>query len=79
MTSEEMTRVAAQLNELDDQLWAAERADNVSEQVAVLRERSRIWRSWADRLEETGRESHPAVLASMRDATSADRLAGGAL
>lgn len=79
MTAEEMTRIAARLNELDDQLHAAERADNVSDQVAVLRERSRVWRSWADMLDQTGREAYPAILASQRDATSADRLAGGAL
>jgi septal ring factor EnvC (AmiA/AmiB activator) len=79
MTDEEMLRIAATLNELDDQLSAAERADNLSDQVAVLRERSRVWRSWADLLEQTGREAHPAILASQRDAISADRLAGGAL
>lgn len=74
---DEMVRVAAELNELDDQLTAAERAGNVSEQVAVLRARSRVWRRWADHLERAGRENHPAVLASMRDAISADRLAEG--
>jgi septal ring factor EnvC (AmiA/AmiB activator) len=74
-----MTRVAEKLNALDDQLSAAERQGNVSEQVAVLRERSQVWRSWADRLLADGREAYPAILASQRDATSADRLAGGAL
>jgi septal ring factor EnvC (AmiA/AmiB activator) len=79
VTAEEMTRIAAKLNELDDALHAAERADNLSAQVAALRERSRVWRSWADMLDQTGREAYPAILASQRDATSADRLAGGAL
>jgi septal ring factor EnvC (AmiA/AmiB activator) len=79
MSDDEMLRIAATLNDLDDQLWAAERADNVTEQVAVLRERSRVWRSWADQLLASGREAHPAILASQRDAISADRLAGGAL
>jgi septal ring factor EnvC (AmiA/AmiB activator) len=78
-SSEEMVRIAAKLNALDDQLSAAERADNLSDQVAVLRERSRIWRAWADMLEQTGREAHPAILASQRDAISADRLTGDAL
>lgn len=79
MTREEMSRIADKLDQLDDQLHAAERADNISDQVAVLRERSRVWQAWADMLTQTGREAYPAVLASQRDATSADRLAGGAL
>ncbi|WP_445184565.1 hypothetical protein ACTXG6_40335 [Pseudonocardia sp. Cha107L01] len=80
MTNEdEMVRVAAKLNELDDQLSAAEIAGNVSEQVAVLRERAGVWRSWANRLLADGREATPAILASQRDEASADRLAGGAL
>lgn len=79
MTAEEMTRIAAELNDLDDRLSAAERADNLTDQVAVLIERSRVWRRWADHLEQAGREAHPAVLASMRDAIAADKLAGGAL
>ena len=79
MTDEEMVRIAAALNDLDDQLWAAEKADNVSEQVAVLRERARVWRRWADHLEQSGRDNYPAVLSAMRDDISADRLAEGAL
>jgi hypothetical protein len=74
---EEMVRVAEQLNALDDQLWAAERADHVSEQVAVLRQRSRVWKARADRLEQSGHENHPAVLASMRDAISARCVSRG--
>lgn len=77
--SEEMKKIAAKLNELDDQLSAAERQGNLSAQVAVLRERSQVWRAWADRLLADNREAHPAILASQRDAISADRLAGGAL
>lgn len=79
MTAEERVRVADKLNKLDDELAAAERQGAVSAQVAILRERSRVWRSWADFLEQTGREAHPAILAGQRDAISADRLAGGAL
>lgn len=79
MTAEERVRVADKLNKLDDELAAAERQGTVSAQVAILRERSRVWRSWADFLEQTGREAHPAILASQRDAISADRLADGAL
>lgn len=79
MTDDEMVRIAAKLNELDDQLHAAERAGNVSDQVAVLRERSRVWRSWADQLLASGREAYPAMLAAQRDTASADRLADGVL
>jgi septal ring factor EnvC (AmiA/AmiB activator) len=79
MTDEAMLQVADELNKLDDRLAAAEHADNVAGQVAALRARSKVWRSWADHLAQAGRENHPAVLASMRDAISADRLEGGAL
>jgi hypothetical protein len=78
MTAEEMTEIAARLNALDDELGAAEQQGTVSAQVAILRERSRVWRWWADRLLADGREAHPAILASQRDAISADRLEGGA-
>jgi hypothetical protein len=77
--SSEMKKVAAKLNALDDELGAAERAGTVSAQVAILRERSRVWQAWADRLLADNREATPAVLAAQRDAISADRLAGGAL
>jgi septal ring factor EnvC (AmiA/AmiB activator) len=75
MTDDELLRIAAELNDLDDELAAFERAENVSGQVTVLRQRARVWRRWADHLEQSGRDNHPAVLAAMRDTISADRLA----
>lgn len=74
-----ISQIADQLSALDLELFAAEKDDDVTAQVVALRARGRVWRSWADHLERTGRDATPAILASQRDAISADRLADGAL
>lgn len=77
VTGADMSRIADALGKLDIELFEAEKADNLSTQITVLRERSRVWREWADLLERDGRESWPAILASQRDAISADQLSKG--
>jgi hypothetical protein len=77
MRTKEMVRVAQKLNELDDALGAAQRVGNVSEQVALLRERGRVWRGYAVLLEQSGRDSVGATLAALRDETNALQLEGG--
>lgn len=77
MSADESASVADRLAALDLELFAAEKADDVTGQVVALRSRSRVWREWADILESSGRESWPAIISSQRDAISADRLASG--
>lgn len=79
MTGEQLRILGDRMDEIDTELYTAERAGDEPRQIAGLRERARCWREWADHLEKSGRESYGAILAAQRDDTSADRLAGGAL
>jgi len=78
MTDKKMQEMAERLNQLDDELHAAERAGNVSAQIAALRERARCWREWAEHLAKAGRDNHAAVLSAMRDEITAGQLEAGA-
>lgn len=78
MTSEQLRILGDRMDVLDDELYAAERAGNVSAQIAALRERARCWREWGEHQKAAGRESYGAELAAMRDETHAFQLEGGA-
>jgi hypothetical protein len=77
--NDQLRILADRMDELDDELYAAERAGNVSAQIAALRERARCWREWGEHLKANGRDHSGSELAAMRDESTADRLAGGAL
>lgn len=73
------TRYGEQLDALDESIYLAEKADNVSERVALLRERSQLWMQLAAELREAGRDDVAARLAGQSDLWSASRLSRGAL
>jgi hypothetical protein len=56
----------------------AERAGNISAQVACYRERARAWRRYAALLEAAGRDGSGAVMAAQRDENRARELERGA-
>jgi hypothetical protein len=77
MTAEETRRFSEQLARLDEELYAAELAGNLSERVALLRERAGVWTALAEVLARSGRDDVAARLAALRDQINADRLAIG--
>lgn len=77
MTDEQLRILGDAMDRLDTELYAAERADNVSAQIATLRERARCWREWGELLEKAGKDNYGAILAALRDETHAQQLEGG--
>lgn len=73
------TRYGAQLDVLDESIYLAEKSGNLSERIALLRERSQLWFQLAKELREAGRDDVAARLSGQSDLWSASRLARGAL
>jgi hypothetical protein len=71
MTAADFWTLAGRMDRLDDELTAAERAGNVAERIALLRERARAWREYGRLLDKAGRDASGAILGAMRDETSA--------
>ena len=78
MTSEQLRILGDRMDAIDDELYAAERAGNVSAQIAALRERARCWREWAEHVKKAGRDNAGAILAAQRDENNALQLEAGA-
>lgn len=76
--NEQLRILGDRMDELDTELYAAERAGNVSAQIATLRERARCWREWGEHLTKSGRDNVGAILSAQRDEASAFALEGGA-
>ncbi|WP_445186777.1 hypothetical protein ACTXG6_06080 [Pseudonocardia sp. Cha107L01] len=79
MNHDEMRILGDRMDELDIELFEAQKAGNTSAQIVALRERAHAWREWGQLLDKAGRESHGAELAAQRDEITAAELAGGAL
>lgn len=73
------TRYGLKLDKLDDAIYLAEIAGNLSERVTLLRERSQLWYALAKELRDGGKDATGASLAGQRDLYNANRLASGEL
>lgn len=67
------------MDQVDDELWAAEKADDVTGQIVALRERAKLWRQYGAMLQAAGADNVGAELSAQRDEISADNLARGAM
>lgn len=74
--NKELTRLSNRMDQLDDLLWAAERASNKPDQIKALRERSALWFRYAEIERTAGRDHVPATSAAQRDEVTADQLEG---
>jgi hypothetical protein len=72
-------RFGDQLARLNEEIYRAELAGNVSARVALLRERAQVWQQLAQTLSATGRDDVGARLAAQRDLVKANRLSTGGL
>lgn len=77
MSSEQLRILGDRMDELDTELYEAERAGDVSRQIAALRERGRCWREWGEHLTKSGRDNVGAILSAQRDETTAQQLEDG--
>lgn len=73
-----LTLLTDEMDAADSEVWAAEKAGDTTAHIVALRERSLLWRKYAELLTSIGAESHGAVLAAQRDLTTAQQLADGA-
>ncbi|WP_445186776.1 hypothetical protein ACTXG6_06075 [Pseudonocardia sp. Cha107L01] len=65
------------MDRLDDDLWAAERAGDVGEQIKCLYSRAVGWYRFAEILRQAGRDTTTAITAARRDETTARQLEAG--
>jgi hypothetical protein len=72
--SRELNELADAMDVTDQELYAAERADDRTLRIALLLERSRQWRSYGKLLEQAGREAWVAHGCARRDRSEALRL-----
>jgi hypothetical protein len=77
--NQELKKLSDEMDRLDDELFAAEKAGNISEQIALLYQRARGWYQFGELQRTAGRDWHTAIISAQRDETSARQLQDGAL
>jgi hypothetical protein len=71
----EEAAISTEVDDLDSQLAAAERAGDTEHQVTILRARAAVWDRYADVLRRDGRQWHDVVRAhAQRDLRAATEL-----
>jgi hypothetical protein len=77
VNAEKTALISARIDQLDDMIYAAERTNDVPEQIKCLKSRSSYWYKWAEMLRVAGRDTTAALTSARRDETEAAQLEAG--